>query len=98
MTLSNANCRRRCHLVLPTRAVQLGHRHQMPGVFIPETLIVRHPVPYGPKLRSCEAIAAFSRSEEHTSELQSRQYLVCRLLLEKKKYHGLDPRDIYTVN
>src|SRR5438445_13848687 len=28
--------------------------------------------------------AAF-RSEEHTSELQSRQYLVCRLLLEKKK-------------
>src|SRR5258707_5771581 len=28
---------------------------------------------------------AHSRSEEHTSELQSRQYLVCRLLLEKKK-------------
>src|SRR3712207_8048202 len=30
-------------------------------------------------------LSAFSRSEEHTSELQSRQYLVCRLLLEKKK-------------
>src|SRR5438445_6636657 len=29
--------------------------------------------------------AAPTRSEEHTSELQSRQYLVCRLLLEKKK-------------
>src|SRR3712207_9545508 len=29
--------------------------------------------------------AAPERSEEHTSELQSRQYLVCRLLLEKKK-------------
>src|SRR3712207_7573010 len=29
--------------------------------------------------------ASGSRSEEHTSELQSRQYLVCRLLLEKKK-------------
>src|SRR5258707_10338394 len=28
---------------------------------------------------------AVARSEEHTSELQSRQYLVCRLLLEKKK-------------
>src|SRR3712207_7740851 len=28
---------------------------------------------------------AYTRSEEHTSELQSRQYLVCRLLLEKKK-------------
>src|SRR3712207_6879241 len=27
------------------------------------------------------------RSEEHTSELQSRQYLVCRLLLEKKRTH-----------
>src|SRR3712207_7264771 len=30
-----------------------------------------------------------SRSEEHTSELQSRQYLVCRLLLEKKKQTAL---------
>src|SRR3712207_8523329 len=29
--------------------------------------------------------ASSARSEEHTSELQSRQYLVCRLLLEKKK-------------
>src|SRR3712207_7700491 len=29
--------------------------------------------------------AVTTRSEEHTSELQSRQYLVCRLLLEKKK-------------
>src|SRR5258707_7162477 len=29
-----------------------------------------------------------ARSEEHTSELQSRQYLVCRLLLEKKKKHA----------
>src|SRR3712207_7788955 len=29
--------------------------------------------------------SADTRSEEHTSELQSRQYLVCRLLLEKKK-------------
>src|SRR5438445_6069311 len=36
------------------------------------------------------AASATIRSEEHTSELQSRQYLVCRLLLEKKKkseYH-----------
>src|SRR3712207_8471447 len=45
-------------------------------------------------LETAKAIAAFDkrsylnfedRSEEHTSELQSRQYLVCRLLLEKKK-------------
>src|SRR3712207_8501380 len=33
------------------------------------------------------------RSEEHTSELQSRQYLVCRLLLEKKKTNNFN--DIY---
>src|SRR3712207_7041609 len=31
-------------------------------------------------------LASRERSEEHTSELQSRQYLVCRLLLEKKKH------------
>src|SRR3712207_8612652 len=30
-------------------------------------------------------LSGWKRSEEHTSELQSRQYLVCRLLLEKKK-------------
>src|SRR3712207_8668250 len=38
--------------------------------------------------------ATGARSEEHTSELQSRQYLVCRLLLEKKKkyknLHGIN--------
>src|SRR3712207_8471463 len=33
---------------------------------------------------------AIARSEEHTSELQSRQYLVCRLLLEKKKNQTLN--------
>src|SRR5258707_4362920 len=32
-----------------------------------------------------DALVEGCRSEEHTSELQSRQYLVCRLLLEKKK-------------
>src|SRR3712207_7686603 len=32
-----------------------------------------------------DALRVVERSEEHTSELQSRQYLVCRLLLEKKK-------------
>src|SRR3712207_7106530 len=33
-------------------------------------------------------LALARRSEEHTSELQSRQYLVCRLLLEKKKHRS----------
>src|SRR3712207_8670436 len=36
------------------------------------------------------------RSEEHTSELQSRQYLVCRLLLEKKTYTNI--RAVVTSN
>src|SRR3712207_8267244 len=34
-------------------------------------------------------LLALFRSEEHTSELQSRQYLACRLLLDKKKTHPL---------
>src|SRR3712207_6954513 len=36
-------------------------------------------------VESMSAVLIMFRSEEHTSELQSRQYLVCRLLLEKKK-------------
>src|SRR3712207_8838929 len=39
----------------------------------------------GEELESRGPPAILPRSEEHTSELQSRQYLVCRLLLEKKK-------------
>src|SRR3712207_8832706 len=38
-----------------------------------------------PRLEPPRHAHAVERSEEHTSELQSRQYLVCRLLLEKKK-------------
>src|SRR3712207_8235640 len=36
-------------------------------------------------LKPVQRSSLMARSEEHTSELQSRQYLVCRLLLEKKK-------------
>src|SRR3712207_7529034 len=39
-----------------------------------------------------EIIPPGNRSEEHTSELQSRQYLVCRLLLEKKSKHNDFPQ------
>src|SRR3712207_6970324 len=45
--------------------------------------------------------AASTRSEEHTSELQSRQYLVCRLLLEKKKTTTVTPSlstPLYTIH
>src|SRR5258707_7358184 len=40
----------------------------------------------------------FDRSEEHTSELQSRQYLVCRLLLEKKKTRHTIFTTLYMYN
>src|SRR3712207_8341092 len=53
----------------------LGHRREFLG---------RHVV-FGAPHRARVGEAQFGRSEEHTSELQSRQYLVCRLLLEKKK-------------
>src|SRR2546422_1092726 len=47
---------------------------------------MEHMVFKGTERRSAEAIAReMDRSEEHTSELQSRLHLVCRLLLEKKK-------------
>src|SRR2546422_4146579 len=41
--------------------------------------------------RTPRLVVAGGRSEEHTSELQSRLHLVCRLLLEKKKKHKIDP-------
>src|SRR5258707_9420671 len=44
---------------------------------------VRH-APFHTQVRSFDVPQVLHRSEEHTSELQSRQYLVCRLLLEKK--------------
>src|SRR3989440_5246980 len=54
------------------------------GGVVREGMVTLHPVglPHGPKPAS---LKAFLRSEEHTSELQSRSDLVCRLLLEKKK-------------
>src|SRR3712207_8280501 len=51
-------------------------------------LKLRHDVKSGINLgysKILEEVNKAIRSEEHTSELQSRQYLVCRLLLEKKK-------------
>src|SRR3712207_9012319 len=44
----------------------------------------------GPGHRLADRRAVRRRSEEHTSELQSRQYLVCRLLLEKKTTSQID--------
>src|SRR5215217_961718 len=67
---------------------------------IADKLISRHPyvfatadVPSDLHYTWEQRKAAEKRSEEHTSELQSRQYLVCRLLLEKKQqaYRDLPP-------
>src|SRR5690625_6050818 len=54
---------------------------------------VRPPSPHGrpPRMMQRRTLLKSLRSEEHTSELQSRGHLVCRLLLEKKKiqkFHG----------
>src|SRR3712207_8490328 len=46
----------------------------------------RASAPFVEELKKGPFANEFLRSEEHTSELQSRQYLVCRLLLEKKKH------------
>src|SRR3712207_8414836 len=57
------------------------------------------PLPFGQTKRPRVALltgCAQARSEEHTSELQSRQYLVCRLLLEKKK--KTTTRDTKSIN
>src|SRR2546429_1188651 len=46
------------------------------------------------KQRSNTGMARRNRSEEHTSELQSRLHLVCRLLLEKKKKNKMRMKDV----
>src|SRR3712207_7897986 len=48
--------------------------------------------------RGEQAAEVRSRSEEHTSELQSRQYLVCRLLLEKKNNTSYKIISVTTTN
>src|SRR5947209_14538832 len=85
------------HSVRPTNPaiLFLFRELQRVRVALPETPVVliagNHDTPRsvetGTILRLYEAlgIEVVIRSEEHTSELQSRQYLVCRLLLEKKK-------------
>src|SRR2546429_6254505 len=52
--------------------------------------------PSGPRRTGRACATTPARSEEHTSELQSRLHLVCRLLLEKKKqYHAHEHRQVH---
>src|SRR3712207_8565853 len=62
------------------RSLPVGIQQGLP---VPERRPAQHRV-VGPQLQQSPG-GLGERSEEHTSELQSRQYLVCRLLLEKKK-------------
>src|SRR2546422_6079398 len=56
-----------------------------PLAFAGHTMLPSVSVPMETAAKFAEAAAPEPRSEEHTSELQSRLHLVCRLLLEKKK-------------
>src|SRR3712207_8306713 len=76
----------------PRRARRAATRGAVSGARAAAALIAGSPTRPGVRARRAPAAwapagrrAKRTRSEEHTSELQSRQYLVCRLLLEKKK-------------
>src|SRR3712207_8450263 len=74
--------------VVPVRLVELEHRELrvVPGrdAFVAEVAVDLEDLLEAADDETLE-VQLGRRSEEHTSELQSRQYLVCRLLLEKKK-------------
>src|SRR3712207_7256497 len=75
---------------------ELPGRDDLPGVLDHRGVAV-HKADHAPNaglpdsptyLVGLDRVPPARRSEEHTSELQSRQYLVCRLLLEKKNYNS----------
>src|SRR5207253_10593199 len=83
------------------RSVLLGHAPRRPSTYRPVSrfpsadidlaFVVEDTIPAGDVEcaihgGASDLIEGVERSEEHTSELQSRGHLVCRLLLEKKKY------------
>src|SRR5690625_6790157 len=71
------------HIIEPQRAYLIPHFKDIQETALKNNAIGCSISGAGP------SIFAISRSEEHTSELQSRGHLVCRLLLEKKKYDVL---------
>src|SRR5438445_13467161 len=95
-----APCNHRTSLVNDTTTTQIytlslhtlfrSHRAKRAAAEIKRDCLGNRAVPSGPSrgktIATADRTISFNfRSEEHTSELQSRQYLVCRLLLEKKK-------------
>src|SRR2546422_3468677 len=80
------------HDALPISSESRGlpaDRPRIPAAFspgLPTASGIRFPATDSLREPSCKNGQAALRSEEHTSELQSRLHLVCRLLLEKKKH------------
>src|SRR2546422_7919585 len=70
--------------LFPYTTLFRSHRHERQAVGLLEQALQRHRGLHGAGIRLDE------RSEEHTSELQSRLHLVCRLLLEKKNKYTLE--------
>src|SRR5690606_40280209 len=60
-------------------------------IVVCSTGLIGERLPMPKLLAGVDAAVAEARSEEHTSELQSRENLVCRLLLEKKKKKPINP-------
>src|SRR5687768_18161328 len=80
------------------RGMQTGYPQQNSGpVFAPRqapSYLTQSQVAPNPEIAS---VQKGSRSEEHTSELQSRLHLVCRLLLEKKKKYAENNNPLFTT-
>src|SRR3712207_8588737 len=89
------------HDALPISARESSASETLPAFPPPCKRLLGGPRPRsGARSARRQAPSAFrARSEEHTSELQLRQYLVCRLLLEKKKtIDDLDYHEILDCN
>src|SRR3712207_7215529 len=71
--------------LFPYTTLFRSERPEVVGPHLPRGAVERHASPSCGRRGPGVGRIAQVRSEEHTSELQSRQYLVCRLLLEKKK-------------
>src|SRR5258707_3684222 len=67
------------------RVLTISSNTDITATFLPKYILATENIGEGTVLLSPpDGMYVVGRSEEHTSELQSRQYLVCRLLLEKK--------------
>src|SRR5438445_2580079 len=84
---NSSACRSAVTLPMPEIAPSAPSRNDaMSDIVNDDSIATGRPVARSAlRLASYATMSFDQRSEEHTSELQSRQYLVCRLLLEKKK-------------